>query len=223
MGDDLENMGKGIKKLGKSAADATKKAAKMIVRFIPLPIKIAMVVALILVILLGGFTYVILDWNNNQGSKAKKAASTVPVVTADGVTMNFSVQELWDNTPIYRQYLSTVDELKKLLIAELITQGPRIDLDRPVGDIIQAPPTAAPSASGVVRGNIPLYMQTDSRWAARKWGDGTMGMPGQAYGCCPTSFAMVASAILGREVTPIEAIEWVGTNFEPYYLNGVRN
>lgn len=53
---------------------------------------------------------------------------------------------------------------------------------------------------------IPLYDQKD--YSGVPFGGGSIA----TSGCAPTSFAMVASYLLGREVTPVDAI-WCGNQF----------
>lgn len=58
---------------------------------------------------------------------------------------------------------------------------------------------------------IPLYDQKD--YADVPFGGGSIA----TSGCAPTSFAMVASYLLEREVTPVEAMQWCGN---AYYVPG---
>ena len=58
---------------------------------------------------------------------------------------------------------------------------------------------------------IPLYYQYNYQ---NPYGDATIAK----NGCGPTSFAMIASYLLGKTITPPDAIEWCGNS---YYQNGV--
>lgn len=58
---------------------------------------------------------------------------------------------------------------------------------------------------------MPYYYQND--YAHISYGSSNLA----ACGCGPTSFAMVASAITGSEITPDEAVAWCGN---AYYVSG---
>lgn len=60
-------------------------------------------------------------------------------------------------------------------------------------------------------GNFVYYDQTKYNYP---YGDDTIA----GSGCGPTSFAMVASTLTGRSITPIDAVKWCGNS---YYLMGV--
>lgn len=60
--------------------------------------------------------------------------------------------------------------------------------------------------------SIPLYDQKD--YPDVPFGGGSIA----TSGCAPTSFAMVASYLLGRQVTPIDAMRWCGNT---YYVPGI--
>lgn len=59
---------------------------------------------------------------------------------------------------------------------------------------------------------MPYYYQDD--YANVPYGSSTLA----ASGCGPTSFAMVASSITGKQITPEDAISWCGN---AYYVSGV--
>ena len=54
---------------------------------------------------------------------------------------------------------------------------------------------------------IPIYYQTD--YAHVPYGDGSIA----ECGCGPTAFAMVASYLTGRVITPLNAVEWCGNAY----------
>lgn len=58
---------------------------------------------------------------------------------------------------------------------------------------------------------IPHYLQTDYKDV--RYGDGSIS----SSGCGPTSFAMVASYLAGRTITPVDAAAWCGN---AYYVAG---
>lgn len=58
---------------------------------------------------------------------------------------------------------------------------------------------------------IPHYLQTDYKDV--RYGDGSIS----SSGCGPTSFAMVASYLTGRTITPVDAVAWCGNT---YYVAG---
>lgn len=58
---------------------------------------------------------------------------------------------------------------------------------------------------------IPHYLQTDYKDVL--YGDGSIA----SAGCGPTSFAMVASYLTGRTITPVDAAAWCGN---AYYVAG---
>ena len=60
--------------------------------------------------------------------------------------------------------------------------------------------------------SIPLYDQKD--YPDVPFGGGSIA----TSGCAPTSFAMVASYLLGRQVTPVDAMRWCGN---AYYVPGI--
>jgi len=66
------------------------------------------------------------------------------------------------------------------------------------------------SSGGKVSLPIPLYYQWNYK---TPYGSGTIA----SCGCGPTSFAMVASYLLGKDVTPPDAIAWCGNK---YYVDG---
>lgn len=61
--------------------------------------------------------------------------------------------------------------------------------------------------------NIPLMLQTDHKWANKKYGSSTI----KISGCAPTSLSMVISALTGKTVTPPEVSNWAGPK---YYIKG---
>ena len=61
--------------------------------------------------------------------------------------------------------------------------------------------------------NIPLMLQTDSRWANKKYGSSTI----KISGCGTTSVAMVVSGLTGNTVTPVEVSNWAGPK---YHIKG---
>ena len=61
--------------------------------------------------------------------------------------------------------------------------------------------------------NIPLMLQTDSRWANKKYGTSTI----KVSGCGTTSVAMVVSGLTGKTITPVEVSNWAGPL---YYVRG---
>ena len=58
---------------------------------------------------------------------------------------------------------------------------------------------------------IPHYLQTDYKDVL--YGGGSIS----SSGCGPTSFAMVASYLTGRTITPVDAVAWCGNT---YYVAG---
>ena len=58
------------------------------------------------------------------------------------------------------------------------------------------------------------YYQTEEPYASYPYGDSNI----KECGCGPTSFAMVASQISGKQITPIDAVSWCGNS---YYMAGV--
>ena len=59
---------------------------------------------------------------------------------------------------------------------------------------------------------IPHYLQTD--YKNIPYGGGSIS----SSGCGPTSFAMVASYLTGKTITPVDAVSWCGNS---YYKSGV--
>lgn len=71
------------------------------------------------------------------------------------------------------------------------------------------------STSGTYPANgmqIPHYLQTD--YGNIPYGGGSIA----TSGCGPTSFAMVASYLTGKTITPVDAVSWCGNS---YYKPGV--
>ncbi len=71
------------------------------------------------------------------------------------------------------------------------------------------------STSGTYPANgmqIPHYLQTD--YGTIPYGGGSIA----TSGCGPTSFAMVASYLTGKTITPVDAVSWCGNS---YYKPGV--
>lgn len=62
---------------------------------------------------------------------------------------------------------------------------------------------------------LPLYLQTDARWANKPYGDSTIGVSG----CGITSVAMVVTGLTGKTVTPPEVANWATRS--GYYISGV--
>lgn len=60
---------------------------------------------------------------------------------------------------------------------------------------------------------IPLMLQTDPKWASKKYGSSTI----KISGCGTTSVAMVVSGLTGQTVTPVEVSSWAGPK---YYVPG---
>ena len=71
--------------------------------------------------------------------------------------------------------------------------------------------TPTPTTTSKVSLPIPLYYQWNYK---TKYGDGTIA----TCGCGPTSFAMVASYLKGKKITPPDAVSWCGNK---YYVKGV--
>lgn len=61
--------------------------------------------------------------------------------------------------------------------------------------------------------NIPLMLQTDTKWANKPYGSSTI----KVSGCGTTSVAMVVSGLTGKTVTPVEVSDWAGPR---YYVKG---
>ena len=61
--------------------------------------------------------------------------------------------------------------------------------------------------------NVPLMLQTDSRWANKKYGTSTI----KISGCGTTSVSMVVSGLTGKTVTPDVVSSWAGPK---YYVRG---
>lgn len=61
--------------------------------------------------------------------------------------------------------------------------------------------------------DIPLYLQYQSPWGNKTYGDGRIA----ETGCGPTCLAMVISYLTGTRVTPSDVTEWAGSR---YYVNG---
>jgi hypothetical protein len=63
-------------------------------------------------------------------------------------------------------------------------------------------------------GDFPQYYQSDSRWGSLMYGpNGIHGSTGTSIsesGCGPTSFAMLATALLGREILPSDTADVAG-------------
>jgi hypothetical protein len=62
--------------------------------------------------------------------------------------------------------------------------------------------------------NFPVYLQCDARWGSLRFGSGGIyGSTGSticAAGCGPSSFAMMATALLGGEITPADTSDIAG-------------
>lgn len=67
------------------------------------------------------------------------------------------------------------------------------------------------SSANTTTGDFVQYYQND--YSDVSYGSGTIA----SCGCGPTSFAMVATKLLGRNITPKDAIEWCGNS---YYVSG---
>ena len=65
--------------------------------------------------------------------------------------------------------------------------------------------------SGIQTGDFTQYYQTD--YSNVSYGSGSIA----SCGCGPTSFAMVASTLLKKQITPADAVSWCGNK---YYVSG---
>ncbi len=82
-------------------------------------------------------------------------------------------------------------------------------VDFGTGGVIQCSYSTSPYT-----GDFPQYYQSDSRWGNLMYGpDGIHGKTGTSIsesGCGPTSFAMLATALLGREILPSDTADVAG-------------
>ena len=65
--------------------------------------------------------------------------------------------------------------------------------------------------TGIAAGGVVQYYQND--YSNVSYGSGSIA----SCGCGPTSFAMVASTLLKKQVTPKDAVSWCGNK---YYVSG---
>lgn len=69
-------------------------------------------------------------------------------------------------------------------------------------------------ASAWAGDGFPVYLQCDSRWKDLRFGkegiNGSVGSTICKAGCGPTSFAMMATALLGREILPSDTVDVAG-------------
>lgn len=67
----------------------------------------------------------------------------------------------------------------------------------------------ASAAEGVVKGEIPLFLQWDERWRYTKYGDTFLAVSG----CGPTALAMVAAGLTGdNSITPYAVAQYAQDN-----------
>lgn len=67
----------------------------------------------------------------------------------------------------------------------------------------------ASAAEGVVKGEIPLFLQWDERWGYTKYGDTFLAVSG----CGPTALAMVAAGLTGdNSITPYAVAQYAQDN-----------
>ncbi|MES2630727.1 MAG: phage tail tip lysozyme [Patescibacteria group bacterium] len=75
-------------------------------------------------------------------------------------------------------------------------------------DVDEAICTGDGKASAYVGDDFVIYNQNDPKWAARPYGNSTIG----AAGCGPAAMAMIITALTGSAVTPIETAEYGAAN-----------
>lgn len=84
--------------------------------------------------------------------------------------------------------------------------------------------TAVASLTNTYQGQFVEYLQCNSPWASLNYGlDGIHGTNGDSVcnsGCAPLVFAMMATALLGREVSPAEATDIAGREGQHCNIDG---
>lgn len=113
----------------------------------------------------------------------------------------------------YRQVLEKLEEYPQALVMNLAVNPEMISFvcDYPGG--VEAEPEIR---TVELEQKCPLFLQWDKRWGYHSYGtDSTIAVSG----CGPTALAMVATALTGEPVTPVDVAEYAME--KEYYLPGV--
>lgn len=148
----------------------------------------------------------------SESAEPAVATRTVPDQTSTGIALgegtgselqqlaagNPEIEQIIQNSHLYPEELLTM-LAKNLETLDYVRQYP----DRKGG----VPSTTLDEA--IVRGEIPLLIQWDSRWGYAAYGERLLGF----NGCGPTAIAMVAAGLTGRsDITPYTVAEYCQNN-----------
>ncbi|MBR0482967.1 C39 family peptidase [Candidatus Saccharibacteria bacterium] len=151
------------------------------------------------------------DWNLQNSSSfgdaewAYLATLMTAISDATGIEMNSSVE--WDtpsrlNATDFARYNGVLGAMH---VPDNATNGPG-NIWAMLSKSLGAMANSAECGNSYDSSDFPWYDQGDKRWRSSPFGSGTVG----EAGCGPTSFAMMATALLRKTILPDETAKYAG-------------
>ncbi len=163
-------------------------------------------------------------------ARGKSSAPEELTVNTWGYTLsdNLSADKMiWAAVPAKGQEakIRSVKTTTKINHSTSVHYGVKADRSMPEGTYYGTVVyTAIANTTGTYQGKFVEYLQCGSQWASLLYGpegiNGTDGGSVCEYGCAPLSFAMMATALLGREISPAEVVDISGKGKQHCNIDG---